>query len=90
MFWFGLKKRVYSLEIEIKRLNYLIFSHDCKIISLEDEVSALKEENKRLRTSSEYWRNRANHKKQKNNRRAALDKARKMDKDMRNDIRKAC
>ena len=90
MFWFGLKKRVYSLEIEIKRLNMSCVDNCCSIASLEKEVAALKEENKRLRTSSEYWRNRANHKKQKNTRRAALEKARKMDKDMRNDIRKAC
>lgn len=90
MFWFGLKKRIDDLELLTTRVNMLCVDNGCRIASLEDEVSALKEENKRLRTSSEYWRNRANHKKQKNNRRAALEKARKMDKDMRNDIRKAC
>lgn len=86
MFWFGLKKRIDDLELLTTRVNTLCIGNSCKIDSLEKEVAALKEENKRLRTSSEYWRNRANHKKQKNTRRAALEKARQKN----HDIRKAC
>lgn len=70
MLWFGLKKRIDFLEKEIENAKDVIFRHKLRMFFIDEEIERLKQENERLKAVSDYWRNRACHKKQRSNRKA--------------------
>lgn len=80
MFWVTKKEIKEKLDALEEAINVLIA---IQIAPIKDDIRRLEEENKRLRGVSEYWRNRACHKKTKNNRKAVLEKARQMDQEGR-------